>query len=574
LRFVSLGSLFKAAQLPPIAPATEIGMQTPLSLFQRRQLEVIARVTPHSMAAHILNTTVLAVAMAGSIATAQLVIWCTYSYAVALIVVYRHTRNRGRVPRSFQRATRRATLYACFLALPWTVMAVLHLGKLAHDQELILIALTAGMAASGTILLSALPVAAFSYMSGILIPSALKSLLFLNAKGYLLLGVLVLSYWWFLAALIAKVAREIGERKRIDVALKESEIRLQQTLKAGQMVAFAWDPGTDLSRRSENASEILGLEARVASHGPGKDFLARLHPEDRKCFSAQIKGLCPERPSYSASFRFIRPDGREVWLEETGKAEFDATGRYVRIKGLTCDITEHKRAQEQQRLLVRELDHRVKNVLASVGAVAQRTRDGSGSIDEFLQGFDGRIQSMANAHGLLSRSHWQGVSLNELVSNELAPCVRAGGASVGGPDILVAAQAAQPIAIVLHELVTNALKYGALSAQHGHITVHWCCQQNDNTEALLIEWVETGGPSVIAPTETGYGTRCIRSLIPYELGGAVDLVFDPTGVRCRIEVPCKRHDSGEAVELFKTFPSNPSPPASAPTNPGSSGGAI
>jgi len=549
----------KAVQL--LAAAPEIDMQTPLSLFQRRQLEVIARVTPHSMAAHILNTTVLAVAMVGSIATTQLVIWCTYSYAVALVVLYRHARNRGRVPRSFERARRRATVYACFLALPWTVMAVLYLGELAHDQELILIALTAGMAASGTILLSALPTAAFSYMSGILIPSAFKSLLFLNAKGYLLLGVLVLSYWWFLAALIAKVAREIGERKRIDVALKESEVRLQQTLRAGQMVAFAWDPGTGLSRRSENASDILGLEARAATHGLGKDFLTRLHPDDRKCFFAQIKGLCPERPSYSASFRFIRPDGREVWLEENGKAEFDAAGRYVRIKGLTCDITEHKRAQEQQRLLARELDHRVKIVLASVGAVAQRTREGSGSIDEFLQGFDGRIQSMANAHGLLSRSRWQGVSLNELVDNELAPCVRTGGASVAGPDILVSAQAAQPIAIVLHELVTNASKYGALSAQRGHITVRWRCQQNDIGEALLIEWIETGGPTVIAPTQAGYGTRCIRSLIPYELGGAVDLVFDPEGLRCRIEVPCKRRDSGEAVELFKTSDSNPSPNA-------------
>src|SRR5262245_51424968 len=122
-------------------------MQTPLSLFERRQLEVIARVTPHSMAGHILNTTVLPVAMAGTISTAQLIIWSTYSYAIAFLLLYRHMRNRGRVPRNFQRATKRATLYACFLALPWSVIAALHLGELAHDQELILVALTAGMAA-------------------------------------------------------------------------------------------------------------------------------------------------------------------------------------------------------------------------------------------------------------------------------------------------------------------------------------------------------------------------------------------------------------------------------------------
>jgi len=529
-------------------------MQTPLSLFQRRQLEVIARVTPHSMAGHILNTTVLAVAMAGSISTAQLIVWSTYSYAIALLLLYRHMRNRGRVPRNFQRATRRATVYACFLALPWSVMAVLHMGELAHDQELILVALIAGMAASGSILLSALPTAAFSYMSGILIPSALKCFLLLDNRSYLLLGVLVLSYWWFLAALISKVAREITERKRIDVALKESEVRLQQTLLAGQMVAFTWDAGTGLSRRSENASQILGLETQAAGQGLGEDFVSRLQADDRKRFFAQIKGLCPERPSYSAFFRFIRPDGREVWLEETGKAEFDSAGRRLRIKGLTCDITESKRAEEQQRFLVRELDHRVKNVFASTGAVAQRTGEGSVSIDEFLQRFDGRIQSLASAHALLSRSHWEGVPLADLVQSELEPCVRTGGASVEGPNILLHAEATQPIAIALHELVTNALKYGALSSQCGHITVRWQCQRNGRAEeSLLIDWVETGGPAVVAPTQTGYGIRAIRSLIPYELCGSVDLVFDPAGVRCRIEVPCKRHNGGAPVELFKAL---------------------
>jgi two-component sensor histidine kinase len=533
-------------------------MQTALSLFQRRQLEVIARVTPHSMTGHILNTTVLAIAVAGSIPTAQLAIWSTYSYAIALLVLYRHMRNRGRMPRNFQRATRRATLYACFLALPWSVIAVLYMGQLAHDQELILVALIAGMAASGSILLSALPLAAFSYMSGILIPSALKSFLLLN-KGYLLLGVLVLSYWWFLAALLSKVAREISERKRIDVALKEGEVRLQQTLQAGQMVAFTWDAGTSLSRRSENASQILGLETQAANHGPGKDFLSRLHADDRKSFFAQINGLCPERPSYSAFFRFIRPDAREVWLEETGKAEFDAAGRCVRIKGLTCDVTEGKRAEEQQRFLARELDHRVKNVFASAGAVAQRTGEGSGSIDEFLQRFDGRIQSLASAHALLSRSHWEGVRLADLVHSELEPCVRTGGASVEGPNILLLAEATQPIAIALHELVTNALKYGALSSQRGHITVRWQCQSNGHAEeSLLIEWIETGGPVVVAPKQPGYGIRAIRSLIPYELCGSVDLVFDPAGVRCRIEVPCKRHNSSEPIELFKASDSDPS----------------
>jgi PAS domain S-box-containing protein len=538
-------------------------MQTALSQFQRRQLEVIARVTPHSMAGHILNTTVFAVAVAGSIPASQLIPWCIYSYTIALLVLYRHMRSRGRVPRNFQRATRRATIYAILLALPWSFMTIMHWGELARDQEVILLALVAGMAASGTILLSAIPVAALNYMSGILIPSAVKSLLLINQKGYLFLGVLALSYWWLLAALIVKVSREISDRKRIDVAIKESEIRLQQTLTAGQMVAFNWDPETGISHRSENAARSFGLEPQAAAHGPGKDFLARVHPQDRQRFAAQIKELSPARPSYLASFRFIRPDGREAWFEETGRAEFDATGRHLRLKGLTYDITERKRAEEHQRLLVRELDHRVKNVLASVGAVAQRTREGSGSMDEFLQAFDGRIQSMANAHALLSRSHWQGVGLAELVRNELEPCVREGSAQVEGPDVQLSAEATQPIAIVLHELVTNASKYGALSVPDGHITVRWDCQKGDHSGVrLLLEWIETGGPTVVAPSRIGYGTRAIRNLVPYELGGAVELFFDATGMRCRIEIPSVRGSTtGPVVELFRTSGFGPWPAA-------------
>jgi len=254
-----------------------------------------------------------------------------------------------------------------------------------------------------------------------------------------------------------------------------------------------------------------------------------------------------------------------VCFEETGRAEFDATGRHLRLKGLTYDITERKRAEEHQRLLVHELNHRVKNVLASVGAVAQRTREGSGSIDEFLQAFDGRIQSMANAHALLSRSRWQGVGLAELVRNELEPCVREGSAQVEGPDVLLSAEATQPIAIVLHELVTNASKYGALSVPDGHITVRWDCQKGEHSGVrLLLEWIETVGPPVAAPSRTGYGTRAIRSLVPYELGGAVELFFDATGVRCRLEIPSMRN-AGSAVQLFRTSDSGqwPAAPSSA-----------
>ena len=417
-------------------------------------------------------------------------------------------------------------------------MSALYLGALAHDEELILVALGVGMAASGTVLLSALPAAAFAYMSGVLIPAAMKCLFLVNQKGYLLLGVLAVSYWWFLAALITKVTREIRERKQADVALNESEAELQEALTAGHVVAFTWDPKTGLSRRSQNAPQILGLESQEGVER-SNDFLARVHRLDRGCLAAQIAALSPENPSYLASFRFIRPDGQEIWLEETGKAEFDAQRRYVRLKGLTREITERKRAEERQRLLIRELDHRVKNALASVATVAQRTREGSGSMDEFLQVFDGRIQSMANAHALLSRNHWHGVSLADVVHSELAPYVGAGSVVVGGPEVMLTADATQPIAIVLHELVTNASKYGALTSARGRITVRWDLPHELTQAGLELEWIESGGPPCRVPSQPGYGTRAIRSLIPYELEGTVDLAFAADGVRCKIELPPK-----------------------------------
>ena len=146
-----------------------------------------------------------------------------------------------------------------------------------------------------------------------------------------------------------------------------------------------------------------------------------------------------------------------MWLEETATAEFDAAGSCLRIKGLTRDITKGKRAEEHQRALVAELDHRVKNVLARVGVVAMHTRERSGTIDEFIQALDSRIQSMAVAHELLSHGNWRGVRLADLVRHQLAPYATDANTTTGGPEIVLNAAATEAVGMVLHELVTNAV---------------------------------------------------------------------------------------------------------------------
>jgi two-component sensor histidine kinase/integral membrane sensor domain MASE1 len=200
-----------------------------------------------------------------------------------------------------------------------------------------------------------------------------------------------------------------------------------------------------------------------------------------------------------------------------------------------------QQALERQNWLVAELDHRVKNMLARVATMVMQTREGSGTLDQFVKALDGRIQSMAAAHSLLSQSRWQGSGINTLVRDQLAPYATDANASIGGPDIMLAAATTQALAMVLHELVTNAAKYGALSIPGGHVSVTWEKPSTwDSIAKLTVIWRETGCTSVAAPTQFGFGTSLIRDLIPHELGGSVDLAFGAQGVCCRIEVPLER----------------------------------
>jgi len=193
---------------------------------------------------------------------------------------------------------------------------------------------------------------------------------------------------------------------------------------------------------------------------------------------------------------------------------------------------------------VAELDHRVKNILAEVAVVASSTRQSSRSIDEFLQSLNGRIQSMAAAHNLLSKSGWQGVGLDALVRNELAPYATGTNITISGTDIMLTATEAQAVAKVLHELATNAAKYGALSTPGGHVSVNWDRKPNGDGSNLSLVWQERDGPLVKSGIQSGYGTNLIRDLIPHQLGGKVDLVLASEGVSCQIEIPIGHRSRG------------------------------
>jgi two-component sensor histidine kinase/integral membrane sensor domain MASE1 len=210
---------------------------------------------------------------------------------------------------------------------------------------------------------------------------------------------------------------------------------------------------------------------------------------------------------------------------------------------LTAMFTERQRneaelrqAEERQRLLVTELDHRVKNALATVAAVASRTQNASLSAADFAAKLAGRIQSMAATHELISRGEWKGISVRELVQRELAPYMGKSNTELHGSDLTLSPDAAQAASMVLHELATNAAKHGALSTDDGRVSVRWSRAQTVNA-CLRIEWQESGGPSVQSLSEPGYGTEVIRNLVPYQLGGTVELAFASEGLRCAINIP-------------------------------------
>ena len=397
-------------------------MQSNLSQLQSRQIAVIARLTPHGLAGHILNTTVAAVAVAGSVPLVQLIIWCTYSYSIPLILLYRHLKGRvkgqGRSPRNFDRAVKKVTLYAVLLAVSWSSLIVLRLGTMAPDEEIILVALVVGMSSSGTILLSAVPPAAFSYMSAILIPSALKCVFLFDHKSYVLLGVLAISYWAFLAALIGKITRETGERMSADIALLESEARYRALYEDNPSMYFTVDSlSTVLSVNAFGAQQLGCTTAELV----GQSVLRVIHEDDRAA-AKRLLALCAQDPGTVAKqeIRKVRRDGSILWVREVVRAVSNTEGQTVVL--IVCEeITERKRAEEQQRVLVAELDHRVKNMLATVSVVASRTQDASASVADFVAAFEGRIGAMAIAHELLSVRRWQGLSLAELVGRELAP---------------------------------------------------------------------------------------------------------------------------------------------------------
>ena len=327
-------------------------------------------------------------------------------------------------------------------------------------------------------------------------------------------------------------------RRNAERALRDEQERWQLAAHVGRFGQWHLDLVTRAVDLSASCKAIFGLPLEEQSSA--ERLYSLIHADDREAVVTRLNEAVETRTAYDVEYRVIWPDGSLHWINSRGSATYAPDGAALKMVGVTLDITERKRGEERLRMLVAELDHRVKNVLACVAAVAKHSRDSSESADEFLEVVNGRINALANTHALLSRSRWEGVSLRELVRNELAFCAKDGNAQIEGPEFSLAAEATQPVAMVLHELATNATKYGALSNGHGRVSIRWRkASRGRSNGKLVFEWRESGGPPVIPSNSTGYGTSVICDLIPYELGGVVDYKLARDGAICRLEIPAK-----------------------------------
>jgi two-component sensor histidine kinase len=258
-------------------------------------------------------------------------------------------------------------------------------------------------------------------------------------------------------------------------------------------------------------------------------------------------------------YRAIWPDGSEHWIRVSGRTRTGPEGQLSMV-GISQEITERKLADERQSLLLRELDHRVKNTLATVQSVASLTRRSAENTDPAAwNAFMDRLHGLAKTHDLLTDTQWQGALLEDVLKNELDPYqdVMRQRIRLRGPRINLQPNAVLALGLAIHEMATNAVKYGSLSVPDGKVHVMWAVTAGAAAPTLLVEWVESGGPPVKKPERQGFGTKLIQRGLAQQLGGDIKLDFAPAGIRCVITFPITivAPDAGERDEARERYAS-------------------
>jgi PAS domain S-box-containing protein len=333
------------------------------------------------------------------------------------------------------------------------------------------------------------------------------------------------------------------ERVRLVQDLRESETRYRGAVITGRIAAWETDMVTRTRIWTEEGMALFGLNlpnGRGQVGGDNDEFWLSLHPDD-KHMMAQFHRTADQEDSYPAEYRIVRPDGTMLWVSGRGRViARGGDGKAQRVANIVMDITDRRKAEEHIQLLMREISHRSKNLLAVVQAIAGQTALTAGNLEEFEARFAQRLQGLAASHDLLVQEDWRGALLFDLARQQLALFAEAGGPrlTLSGPKVMLTTQAAQAIGLALHELATNALKHGAWLMPSGGVSVSWAFEANSRDPGVLqLNWVERGGPLVAQPDSKGFGRVVIERMVAQAIGGEVSMDFNPLGLTWTLSIP-------------------------------------
>ena len=327
---------------------------------------------------------------------------------------------------------------------------------------------------------------------------------------------------------------EVGKRA---LDLSRSEERLRFTLQAGRLGSWTLDLDARRLMASDECRRIFGVN-------PGDPFgydrlVATVHPDDRARMQAEMERCIAERSDYDIEYRIVTEQGETRWLLVRGQPTYRADGTPLYMAGVILDFTDRKRAEEHRDLLARELSHRVKNTLATVQSIARQTLRSAATVAEAGTVLEARIQSLAAANDVLTREGGDWATLGEVVSAALKPfgVEQANRFKIGGPKIQLAPRVALAFSLALHELSTNSVKYGALSADRGCVIVSWDIVRGSQPPHLWFQWEEVGGPEVAEPARKGFGSRMIEWALAKEISGTAEIAYRTRGLVFVAEAP-------------------------------------
>lgn len=347
---------------------------------------------------------------------------------------------------------------------------------------------------------------------------------------------------------LAKLAGSLIELKRDTRSgadsiqtLHRDEDRNAMALEVGNVGSWVWDLRSGRFTGNRMAYTMLGLDPDQPVSG--EDVFRAMHRDDFPTMKSAFTRALAQNQDYVGEFR-AAASGQ--WLLGRGRIfERDAAGKPVVAVGVNIDITETKNAAEKTRLLLRELNHRVKNTLAMLQSLARQTLNRTSDPAEFMESFSGRLRAISEAHTLLSDREWSGISLVDLITKQVEPYTIFDPAQVElvGEDIVLPPDHALGLGIALHELATNAAKHGALSIARGHVRVSWQVEPGLNESRVVLHWVESGGPHVSMPQARGLGERLIERSLDKVLSSSVRLSYPESGMEALISMPIRDHSN-------------------------------